>query len=231
MAVIEMRSVKRVFRNALTPHETTVAFYLPRLDIGEGERWALTGPSGCGKSTLLQLMAGLIRPDAGTICVAGNRLDQLSGVERDRLRGRQIGFVFQDHNLVSSLSAIDNVMLGLRFGRTIPRIQWGARAREMLDKVSLGHRRHWLPDRLSVGERQRVAVARALVNQPPLLFADEPTASLDPGTARQVFGLLLSLCDEGAYTLVVVTHDESIAARLTHRLDCSSFIHESDSRQ
>lgn len=231
MTIVRLEGIKRIFQRDLTPHQPTVGFHLDRFEVQEGEKVALVGSSGCGKSTLLHLVGGMIRPDAGTVEVEGKRLDQMPGPALDRFRGRTIGYVFQDHNLVPALSALDNVLLGLRFGGTVPRMQWNARAKEMLDRVGLGHRRRYRPDRLSVGERQRVAIARALANHPPILLADEPTGSLDPANSAQVFSLLREMCDEGTHTLLLVTHDAKIAARLDRRFDCERLIHESDGAQ
>ena len=231
MSFVELRNVRKVFRNRLTPHGPTVALRLEELRVEEGEKVALTGPSGCGKSTLLNLISGISRPSEGVVSVAGERIDRLTSGRLDRFRGKNIGYVFQEFNLVGALSALDNVMLGLRFGRSIPRIQWPYRAREMLDRVGLGHRRKSRPDQLSIGEQQRVAIARAVVNHPPLVLADEPTGSLDPSTGSQVFELLLDVCSEGTHALLVVTHDRGIANRLPRTFDCVDLIHESDGRQ
>lgn len=231
MTIVELAKIKKVYRNSLSTQAPTMAFLLDEFCIAEGEHLALTGPSGCGKSTLLNLISGMLRPDSGTITVAGERVDQMGTGRLDHFRGRHIGYIFQDFNLVPALSALENVMLGLRFGRTVPRIQWYARAREMLDRVSLGHQRNSRPNQLSMGERQRVAIARALVNQPPIVLADEPTGSLDPATGSQVFQVLLEVCREGTHTLLVVTHDETIASRLSRRFDCAHLIHESDNHQ
>lgn len=231
MDAIKLREVKKVFRNSLSTHTPTVAFRIADLSVEEGEQVALTGPSGCGKTTLLHLIAGLATPDEGSIEVEGVRVDQLSPSERDRFRGQRVGVVFQDHNLIPALSAIDNVILAMRFGRNIPRMHWHTRAREALDRVSLGHRRRFRPDQLSIGEQQRVAIARTLANQPNIILADEPTGSLDPGTGAQVFTLLQEICAETNHTLLVVTHDESVWRRMSRRLDCSGLVHESDMPQ
>ena len=231
MTVIAIDHVKKVLRNVVTPGEPTIAFWMDSLLVNEGEQIALVGPSGCGKSTLLNLISGILRPDSGSITVAGERIDQLPLAAVDRFRGRNIGYIYQDFNLIDAVSAIDNVMLGLRFSHSIARSQWRARSREMLDRVGLGHRRHTKPAKLSVGERQRVAIARALVNHPPLILADEPTANLDQGTAGQVVRLLVEMCAEGTHTLLVVTHDPMIAGHLSRVIDCGQLIRESDRKQ
>jgi putative ABC transport system ATP-binding protein len=232
MNVIRLEKIEKRFRNRLSTHEPTIALRLDAFEVTEGEQVALTGPSGCGKSTLLNLIAGILCPDSGGVVeVAGRRVDQLSPSEADRFRGQHIGYLFQEFNLISALTAMQNVMLGMRFGRTVPRIQWVYRAREMLDRVGLGHRRRHRPRELSIGEQQRVAIARALVNHPPIILADEPTGSLDPATGSQVFELLLDMCHEATHTLLVVTHDMSIADRLPRRFDCTGLIQESDDVQ
>lgn len=231
MMAISLERVKKVLRNIVTPGEPTVAFWMDSFTVNEGEQIALTGPSGCGKSTLLNLISGILRADAGSINVVGERLDQMSLATLDRFRGQNIGYIYQDFNLIDALNALDNVMLGLRFSHTLARSQWRARSREMLDRVGLGHRRHSKPARLSVGEKQRVAIARALVNHPPLILADEPTANLDAGTAGQITRLLVDMCSEGTHTLLVVTHDPAVAGHLSRTVDCSHFIRESDRKQ
>lgn len=231
MTIVKLEKIKKVYQSSLTTHAPTMAFYLEDFSVQEGEQIALTGPSGCGKSTLLNLISGILRPDSGAVTVAGQRVDGMAIGRLDHFRGTNIGYVFQDFNLVPALTSLENVMLGLRFGRTVPRIQWYARAREMLDRVSLGHLRNSRPDQLSMGERQRVAIARALVNHPPIVLADEPTGSLDPATGSQVFQVLLEICREGTHTLLVVTHDEQVARRLARQFDCTHLIHESDDHQ
>lgn len=231
MSIVQLEGVRKILRGVLTPSAPTVAFVLDEFAVDEGEMVALVGPSGCGKSTLLNLISGITRPDGGSVHVAGQRVDQMPASRVDRFRGPTIGYVFQEFNLVSALSAIENVLLGLRFGRTVPRMQWPARARDMLDRVGLGHRRKFRPNQLSIGERQRVAIARALVHHPPIVLADEPTGSLDPATGSLVFQLLIDICQETRHTLLVVTHDLTIAARLHRRFDCSHLIRESDHTQ
>ena len=225
MNVVELEGVEKSRRGA--GMETTITFRLDSLQVAEGARLALVGPSGCGKSTLLNLISGVSRADAGSILVAGERVDRLRGGEIDRFRGRSIGYVFQDFNLAAALTAMENVLLGLRFGRSVPRSRWRERAAASLERVGMTHRAGHRPNRLSVGERQRVAIARALVNRPQLILADEPTGSLDPVTGETVFELLLEACSEDSRTLLVVTHDASIAQRVDDRFDCSDLMHES----
>ncbi len=180
------------------------------LDVAAGESAAIIGPSGCGKSTLLYLLGGLERPTAGSIRVDGAQLDGMSEGELARVRRHKVGFVFQAFELMSELSALENVELPALLAGASPR---GARRRanELLDRVGLGHRARHLPSALSGGQRQRVAIARALANEPAVLLADEPTGNLDSAATTDVLRLFEDLHD-GGLTLLVVTHDERIAA-------------------
>ncbi len=191
------------------------------LDITAGEFVAIRGPSGCGKTTLLNLIAAVDRPDAGTIHVAGYSVTDLANSEADLYRRSVIGLVFQLHNLLPSLTALENVQVPmLPTGR--PLSERAARARELLERVGLSGRAHALPSVLSVGERQRVAVARALANEPRVLLADEPTGALDSKNSERLLDLLGELQRDAGTTLVVVTHDPQVADRATrvlHMLD------------
>lgn len=203
--------------------EREILFSLPEFKVEEGESIALTGPSGCGKSTLLNLIAGLRRPDRGSIFVGGTEISDLSEAEVDHHRSRVCGHVFQSFHLLAPFNALENVMIGLRFsgirGRECKR-----RAEDALDRVGLSGRMLSRPASLSVGERQRVAIARAIAPNPLLLLADEPTGSLDPSTGREIFALLRETSLEAERTLLLVTHDESLAAELPSRFDCSTLI-------
>jgi len=201
-----------------------VIFELARFRVEAGEEVALTGPSGCGKSTLLNLVAGLRRPDAGTIAVQGVELGALTSSQLDVFRGRTLGFVFQSFNLLDGFSALENVLIGMRFGRACPHGARAARAMALLERVGLKHRLHARPGRLSVGERQRVAIARAIANRPALLLADEPTGSLDPATAADVFKLIRAVCREETCALLLVTHALDLAAQLSRQVDCRGLI-------
>ncbi|WP_262063137.1 ABC transporter ATP-binding protein [Streptomyces sp. STR69] len=179
------------------------------LDFGAGTFTAVMGPSGSGKSTLLQCAAGLERPDAGTVTVAGVELADLSERRRTLLRRERIGFVFQSFNLLPSLTAAQNVALPLRLaGRRPSR----AAVREALERVGLAERAGHRPSQLSGGQQQRVALARALVTRPAVLFGDEPTGALDTTTSRQVLTLLRELVDREGRTTVMVTHDPVAAS-------------------
>jgi putative ABC transport system ATP-binding protein len=185
------------------------------LNVGRGDSLAIVGASGSGKTTLLGLLAGLDRPTAGSITLAGVRLDLLDEEARARLRRRRVGFVFQSFHLLPALNAEENVMLPLELdGRDDAR----ERAAEALARVGLGARRHHYPAQLSGGEQQRVALARAFVHGPEILFADEPTGNLDQRTGSGVGDLLFALNREHATTLVLVTHDANLAARCARSL-------------
>jgi putative ABC transport system ATP-binding protein len=180
------------------------------LDIGAGESIAVVGASGAGKSTLLALLAGLDEPSTGRIWLNGAELTQLDEDGRAAVRAQHVGFVFQAFHLMPSLTALENVMLPLELaGRTDAR----ASALDVLDKVGLGARKRHYPRQLSGGEQQRVAIARAFVTRPAVLFADEPTGNLDTATGERVSQLLFDLNAEGSTTLVLVTHDRSLASR------------------
>jgi putative ABC transport system ATP-binding protein len=185
------------------------------LDVTRGDSLAIVGASGSGKTTLLGLLAGLDRPTSGSITLAGTTLDTLDEEARARLRRRRVGFVFQSFHLLPALNAEENVMLPLELdGRDDAR----DRAADALARVGLGARRRHYPSQLSGGEQQRVALARAFVHGPEILFADEPTGNLDQRTGTNVGDLLFALNAENATTLVLVTHDEILAARCARRL-------------
>jgi len=206
-----------------------VAFYCEAFHAPEGARVALWGPSGCGKSTMLNLISGLLRPDSGQIKVDDIEISSLSEGKLDRFRGERYGFVFQTFNLLGPFTALQNVMLGMRFSDTRPSSEWRTHAKELLTRVGLGNRLNSRPATMSVGERQRVAIARALANKQRLVVADEPTGSLDPKTATSIMDLLLNLCTEEKLTLLLVTHDEGIAKRLPERFDCTGLVKEVES--
>ena len=191
---------------------------LPRLDVGVGEHLAVHGESGAGKTTLLHLIAGILKADAGSIEVAGERMTGRSEVERDRLRAKHIGYLFQTFNLLPTLTALENVALGMAFRPRGARAS-RERAREALSRVGLDDRRQYRPGALSVGQQQRVAIARALVGQPTLLLADEPTSNLDAARADACLDLLLEFSQESGAALVMVSHDERALSRMARRFE------------
>ncbi len=180
------------------------------LQVAAGEMVAIVGPSGSGKSTLLNLIGGLDRPSAGEIRIEGRALAGLSDDELTRVRRDKIGFIFQFFNLLPTLTCLENVALPLHL-RGWPRKKAEGRARELLDLVQLGARLDHLPEELSGGERQRVAIARALSVYPPILLADEPTGNLDTQTGTDILALVHDLHNRLASTVLIVTHDRTVA--------------------
>jgi putative ABC transport system ATP-binding protein len=180
------------------------------LNIGSGEAIGLIGPSGSGKSTLLMVMAGLERADAGTVSVAGEELGALDEDALARFRGRNVGIVFQSFHLIPTMTALENVAVPLELAGVTDANE---RAQAELEGVGLGQRVHHYPAQLSGGEQQRVAVARALAPNPAILVADEPTGNLDEDTGRQIVDLLFAGHEKRGTTLVLVTHDPSLAKR------------------
>jgi putative ABC transport system ATP-binding protein len=178
--------------------------------IPQGAFVAIVGPSGSGKTTLLGLLAGLDTPTRGTVVLDDADLGKLNENDRARLRGEKVGFVFQTFQLIPTLTALENVQVPLELRGTPGAPE---RARELIDRVGLTGRGHHFPTQLSGGEQQRVAVARAFANSPKILFADEPTGNLDNATGHRIFELLRSLNSEGGSTIVLVTHDISLASQ------------------
>ena len=211
--MLEARGLRRTFSGG---DREVVALDGVDLTVGEGEFLAVMGPSGSGKTTLLNLFGLLDVPDAGSVHLEGVDVSGLDDRERTARRGGRLGFVFQQFNLVPALTATENVALPLVIGRR-DRSERRRLAHEALDRVGLADRRDRLPSELSGGERQRVAIARALVHEPAVVLADEPTGNLDTDTGLEVLRLLDEVRRERGHSVVMVTHDERMAA-LTDRI-------------
>jgi len=223
--VLEARNVARHFQQG---PDTLEVLKGVNVSILAGERLSIVGASGSGKTTLLQVLGGLDRPSQGQVLVNGKDIHSLGEKERGELRNHAIGFVYQFHHLLPEFSALENVAMPLLV-RRMKTSEAKDRAAEILKRVGLGERLTHRPHQLSGGERQRAAVARALVTQPKLVLADEPTGNLDGKNAEGVFELMLELNRERRTSLVLVTHDLRIAARMDRTLEIEDgSLHEID---
>ncbi|MEC8652449.1 MAG: ABC transporter ATP-binding protein [Planctomycetota bacterium] len=216
--MIHLRDVSKSYSRG---EQAVLACAVDRLDVEAGEQVALIGRSGTGKTTLLHILAGILRADRGEVEIVGQRLDQLGEAARDRHRGRHIGMVYQTFNLLQPFTALENVLMGALFGR-------GAggdarqRAEALLQQVGLADRMHHRPSELSVGQVQRVAICRALINDPELVLMDEPLGNQDKATGGQVLDLLLQIASDDGKTVVMVTHDPESAARMERTVDLAT---------
>ncbi len=209
---LEARGLRRELRSG---DRTLVVVDDVDLEAAAGECVSVRGPSGAGKSTLLALLAGLDRPDAGSVLIDGQPIERLSEDELALLRREKIGFVFQSFQLLPNLTARENVQFPLDL---LGRGRSGRRAEELLAEVGLAERGHHYPSQLSGGEQQRVALARAFAAEPPILLGDEPTGNLDSATGAAVLDVMMTLRDRFGSTLVLVTHDPAVAARADREL-------------
>jgi putative ABC transport system ATP-binding protein len=209
--LIDLKDVSKVFR---TDGRNTTVLRNVFLQVEAGESVSIVGSSGSGKSTLLNMIAGIDRPTQGEVTVVGHSVHALSENQLARWRGRTVGVIFQFFQLLPTLSVVENVMLPMDFGNVYPHRQRQARALALLEQVGMAGQADKLPRALSGGEQQRVAFARALANDPPLLLADEPTGNLDSTMAESVFTLFEQRVRAGK-TLLMVTHDQALAARLS----------------
>jgi ABC-type lipoprotein export system ATPase subunit len=216
--MIHLRDVQKSYSRG---EQSVLACAVDRLEIAPGEQVALVGRSGTGKTTLLHILAGILRADRGEVEIVGERLDRLGEAARDRHRGRHIGMVYQTFNLLQPFSALENVLMGALFGR-------GAggdarlRAEALLEQVGLGERLHHRPSELSVGQVQRVAICRALINDPELVLMDEPLGNQDKATGGQVLDLMLQIATDAGKTVVMVTHDPESAERMQRTVDLAT---------
>lgn len=216
--MIHLRDVQKSYSRG---EHAVLACAVDRLDIEAGEQVALIGRSGTGKTTLLHILAGILRADRGEVEIVGERLDRMGEAARDRHRGRHIGMVYQTFNLLQPFSALENVLMGALFGR-------GAggdarlRAEALLQKVGLADRLHHRPSELSVGQVQRVAICRALINDPELVLMDEPLGNQDKATGGQVLDLMLQIATDDRKTVVMVTHDPESAERMQRTVDLAT---------
>ncbi len=188
---------------------------VPHFEIDAGKQIALRGSSGAGKTTFLNLIAGILQADNGSIVLAGEEMTALSESDRDRLRAHYIGYMFQTFNLLAGYTALENVMLGMMFGKGID----ANFAQHLLERVGLGDRMGYRPSQLSVGQQQRVAVARAVANRPRLVLADEPTGNLDYHHANEAVTLIREICHENSAALLIVSHDSEVLGQFEDAKD------------
>jgi ABC-type lipoprotein export system ATPase subunit len=210
MALIELRSLGKTYDPGGVK---VVALRDVTLDIVEGEFVALIGPSGSGKSTLMNTLGCLDRPTEGSFHLAGEEVSKLGPDELAQARNRRIGFVFQNFNLLSRTTALENVEVPLLYNRSCSRWERKRRATDLLNRVGLGNRLDHRPNQLSGGQQQRVAIARALVNRPSILLCDEPTGNLDTRTSREIMSFFRELNEKEGLTVILVTHDLEVARR------------------
>lgn len=205
--LIVLKNLRKIYKMG---DEKIIALDNIDLTIGRSEFICLLGTSGSGKSTLLNMMAGLEKPTRGEILINNLHLEKMNERDLTKFRQLNVGFVFQSYNLISTLSAIENVSLGLTF-KGVPKAKRDKMAKDMLQNVGIGNRLHHKPSEMSGGQQQRVSIARAFVNNPRIVFADEPTGNLDTKTTFEVMNLITGMARENNQTLIIVTHDTEIS--------------------
>ncbi len=215
MALIELRNLSKTYDLG---EVQVLALRGVSLAIGEGEFVALIGPSGSGKSTLMNCLGCLDRPTSGSYLLAGEEVAGLNPDQLAQIRNQRIGFIFQNFNLLSRTTALENVEVPLLYNPNCVRRERKRRATEMLRRVGLGNRVHHRPNQLSGGQQQRVAIARALINRPPILLCDEPTGNLDTRTSREIMAFIRELNEREGLTVILVTHDLDVARRAKRAL-------------
>ena len=211
--MIKLNNVRKDYRSG---NNTTTIVDVDELNISAGEKVAIVGASGSGKTTLLNLLSGLVVADQGQIVINGQDITTLGESGRDRFRANNIGYLFQNFHLLDGYSALENVELGMLFASGAVKSQ---RAAEQLTRLGLGQRLHHQPSELSIGQQARVALARATVNNPKIILADEPTGALDSESAREALDLLFEQSASHNSTLICVTHDKSVAANFDRIID------------
>ena len=213
MPVLEVRDLKKSYRSPDGDVSTIVD--VAGFAVDAGAQVALRGSSGSGKTTFLNLIAGILQADSGTISLGGETLSGAAESKRDRIRATHLGYVFQTFNLLQGYTALENVLLGMMFGKGAD----DAFARALLERVGLKDRMNYRPRQLSVGQQQRVAVARALANKPNVVLADEPTGNLDHHHAKEALALIRDICRENGAALLLVSHDRDILAQFDDARD------------
>ncbi len=201
--------------NLVYSYDGKTTLHFPDVNCAKGEQWLLLGQSGSGKTTLLHLLAGLMRPNQGSVQIAGTDLSTLSNTKLDHFRGKHIGIVFQRSHFIKSLNVEDNLLVAQHLGGVKPSIE---RAHELFDRLRIAYKAHAKTDNLSQGEQQRLAIARALINKPDIILADEPTSALDDHNCEEVLSLLEEQASMEGATLLIVTHDGRLKSEFEHQI-------------